>query len=141
MPDIYGANDTTGISSYYIDVFNAGLLQKFAFKYADANRSRLKKAVNVNALLAMLPSDDDLIQDFAYFARDTEKIPPRWYYINISRDLIVNQLKALIARDALGTTAYYEVINRSDNAVNEAIKQFAAGSTKFPVVIDKFKSK
>ena len=101
MPDIYVANDTTGISSYYIDVFNAGLLQKFAFKYADANRSRLKKAVNVNALLAMLPSDDDLIQDFAYFARDTEKIPPRWYYINISRDLIVNQLKALIARDAL----------------------------------------
>ena len=82
-----------------------------------------------------------MIQDFAYFARDTEKIPPRWYYINISRDLIVNQLKALIARDALGTTAYYEVINRSDNAVNEAIKQFAAGSTKFPVVIDKFKSK
>ena len=141
MPDIYVANDTTGISSYYIDVFNAGLLQKFAFKYADANRSRLKKAVNVNALLAMLPSDDDLIQDFAYFARDTEKIPPRWYYINISRDFIVNQLKALIARDALGTTAYYEVINRSDNAVNEAIKQFAAGSTKFPVVIDKFKSK
>ena len=106
MPDIYVANDTTGISSYYIDVFNAGLLQKFAFKYADANRSRLKKAVNVNALLAMLPSDDDLIQDFAYFARDTEKIPPRWYYINISRDLILNQLKALIARDALGTTAY-----------------------------------
>lgn len=141
MPDIYVANDTAGISSYYIDVFNAGLLQKYAFHYADANRRHLKAAKNVNSLLAMLPTDDELIQEFAYFARDTDGIPPRWYYINISRDLIVNQLKALIARDVLGTTAYYEVINRSDNAINEAIRQFAAGSARFPVKIDKLSSK
>lgn len=141
MPDIYVPNDTTGFSSYYIDVFNAGLLQRFAFDYANSHRAALKKAPNVKSLLAMLPSDDTLIQDFADYAYREKRIAPRWYYINISRDLIVNQLKALIARDALGTSAYYEVINASDNAFNKALKQFAAGNTRFPVVIDKFKTK
>ncbi len=138
MPDIYVPNDTTGISSYYIDVFNAGLLQKFAFNYADRNRSSLKTAKNLKSLLAMLPADDQILQDFAYFARDTEKIPPRWYYINISRNLIVNQLKALIARDALGISAYYEVINASDNAFSQALKEFAGGNAEFPIMTDKF---
>ncbi|MDE6100770.1 MAG: peptidase S41, partial [Paramuribaculum sp.] len=137
MPDVYVPNDTTGISSYYIDVFNAGLLQKFAFNYADKNRNRLKSAKNINSLLSMLPTDDQLLQDFAYFARDTEKIAPRWYYINISRDLIVNQLKALIARDALGLSAYYEVINTSDNAFTQALKEFAGGTAAFPIKTDK----
>lgn len=141
MPDIYVPTDTSGISSYYIDVFNAGLLQKFAFSYADANRQTLKKAKNVKSLLAMLPSDDVLLQDFAYFAKNTGKIPPRWYYINLSRNLIVSQLKALIARDALGISAYYEVINESDNAFKKAIQQFKLGNTNVPVTIDKLKSK
>ncbi|MCM1401946.1 MAG: S41 family peptidase [Bacteroides sp.] len=141
MPDIYVPNDTTGITSYYIDVFNAGLLQKFAFNYANSNRNRLRGAKSVKELLTLLPSDDTLIQDFADYAYKNNKIAPRWYYINISRDLIVNQLKALIARDALGTSAYYEVISDSDKAFNQAKKQFSTANTKFPVVIDKFKSK
>lgn len=137
MPDIYVPNDTTGISSYYIDVFNAGLMQKFAFNYSDHNRTQLRTAKDVKSLLKMLPSDDTFIQDFAYFALDKEKIAPRWFYINISRDLIVSQLKALIARDALNTSAYYEVINDYDNVVNQALKELDSGNGKFPVTIDK----
>ncbi len=141
MPDIYVPTDTTGISSYYIDVLNAGLLQKYAFKYADSHRREHQNAKNVNSLLAMLPSDEAIIQDFAFYARDNGAIAPRWYYINISRDLIVSQIKALIARDVLGTSGYYEVINRYDNAVKQALKQFSSHTTKFPVTIDKFSKK
>lgn len=141
MPDVYVPTDTTGISGYYIDIFNAGLLQKFAFKYADSHRREHHKAANVNSLLDMLPSDDSLLQEFAYFARDNAKIAPRWYYINISRDLIVSQIKALIARDVLGTSGYYEVINRYDNAFKQANRQFDLGTAKFPVTIDKFSKK
>lgn len=141
MPDIYVPNDTTGLSSYYIDVFNAGQMQKFAFRYSDKNRRELSKAGNVKSLLSMLPSDDTMIQEFAYFAKDNAGIPPRWYYVNISRDLIVSQLKALIARDALNTSAYYQVINDYDNAVKQAVEQFDAGNARFPVAIDKLSSK
>lgn len=133
MPDVYVPNDTSGISSYYINVVNAGLIQKFAFAYADKNRSILHKATTTEQVLKMLPSDDTLIQEFAYYAKINGGVSPRWYYINISRDLIVNQLKALIARDALGMSAYYEVINRSDKSVSKAISEFDSGNARFPI--------
>lgn len=135
MPDVYVPNDTAGISSYYINVLNAGLLQKFAFKFADSRRSYLKQAKDVTSLMKLLPNDDMLIQDFATFAHQTGGIPPRWYYINISRDLIVNQLKALIARDALGVSGYYEVINQTDPSYQRAIKELKTGNAEFPVSV------
>lgn len=123
IPDIYIPNDTAGISPYYISVFNAGLLQKFAFNYTDKNRSRLIKAKDSKQLTSLLPNSDALLQEFVEYARKEARIAPRWYYINISRDLIVSQLKALIARDILGTSAYYEVINQTDPSVLRAVKE------------------
>lgn len=140
MPDVYVPNDTSGISTYYINVANAGLLQKYAFNYADRHRAELKMASGVKELMSMLPSDDVILQDFALFAQRTENIPPRWYYINLSRNLIVSQLKALIARDALGTSAFYEVINGSDNSVRRAMEEFRNGTVHIPVTANATKS-
>lgn len=127
MPDVFVANDTTGLSTYYLNVVNAGLMQKYAFHYTDKERATLKRAKNVDELMKLLPSDDVLLQDFAMYARDTEGIAPRWYYINISRDLIVSQLRALIARDMLGSSAFYEVYNESDPMIVRAEKEFGTG--------------
>lgn len=127
MPDVFVPNDTTGLSTYYLNVLNAGLMQKYAFHYTDMERARLQQASNVTELMRLLPSDDTLLQDFALYARDTEGIAPRWYYINISRDLIVSQLKALIARDMLGSSAFYEVYNVSDPMIMRAEKEFGTG--------------
>ena len=125
VPDIYVPSDTTGITPYYVSVFNAGMIQKYAFSYTDRNRERLSKFQSADQLLAALPSDDTILQDFADFCRRSGKIAPRWFYINISRDLIVSQLKALIARDILGSSAYFEVFNRSDNTVSRAIEEIS----------------
>lgn len=133
MPDIFVANDTTGISDYYIKVLNAGLLQKYAFNYTDANRNALSEIDDLNALLAALPSDDVLLSNFVEYARSEGKVVPRWYYINLSRDLIVSQLKALIARDVLGISASYQVSNRTDTTVQEALKYLRQGDAVKPV--------
>lgn len=133
MPDIFVPNDTTGMSSYYINVVNAGLLQRFAFDYVDENRSQLKHAQTTEELLEMLPTDDMLLRQFVQFAT-RNGIPARWYYINISRELIVNQLKALIARDSLGYGAYFEISNQTDSNVNRAIEELLNGSAAYPVV-------
>lgn len=132
MPDIFVPNDTTGITGYYINVLNAGLLQKFAYEYSDLNREALHKVKDVNALLKSLPSDGVLISSFAHFAA-TNGIPARWYYINLSTPLIVTQLKALIARDVLGLSAYYEVFNKIDNNVNRALQIINNGQADFPI--------
>lgn len=121
MPDIFVPADTTYITSWYTRVSNAGLLHRFCFEYVDANRARLDAAGSVDELLALLPSDQALLGDFVSFAA-RNGVPTRWYYVNISRPLLVNVIKALIARDVLGTAAFYEIDNTTDNVVLRAIE-------------------
>lgn len=132
MPDIFVPNDTSGITSYYINVANAGLLQKFAFDYVDTNREALKSKASAEELLKSLPSDDVLLRLFVNFAA-RNGVQARWYYINISHDLIVNQLKALIARDALDYNAYFEIVNRMDSIVLRAVSELLNGTAAFPI--------
>lgn len=126
MPDVFVPTDTTGLTSYYFQVANAGLLNKFAYEYADLNRADLSKAANVDELQKLLPGRDVLLWAFVRYAAENG-VPQRWYYINNSASLIVNQLRALIARDILGVTAYYEIANTADTAVKEAVKQIRKG--------------
>lgn len=122
MPDLFVPEDTSYVTSYYRDVFNHGLFNKFAYEYVDLNRQELAKAKNVDELLNLLPSNEILLNSFVNYAAQNG-VPRRWYYINISTPLIVNQLQAWIARHALGIGASYEVSNRTDNVVIEAIRQ------------------
>ena len=136
MPDIFVPNDTSGVTNYYVDIANAGLLNKFAYEYADINRLDLSQVKDVSMLLRSLPSDDILLSSFVYYATQ-QGIPARWYYIKLSRRLIVSQLKALIARNTLGIPAYFEVINSSDINVTKALEQINSGAADFPIKPEK----
>lgn len=133
IPDIFVPNDTSEITTYYADVVRRGLLQKFASEYVSLNRATLQKAKSVREMLRLLPSDDILIGSFADFAR-MNGVAPRWYYINISRKLIVNQLKALIARDVFGISGYYEVYSRIDVDVRKALEAIRSGKAEYPIM-------
>ncbi len=132
MPDIFVPNDTTGVTNYFINVANAGMFQKYAMQYVDNNRIGLEEAADTHELIKMLPPDDILLRSFVNFCSENG-IPARWYYINISRDLIVNHLKALIARDILGISSYFEIINETDSNVNAAIDEIRNGNAKAPI--------
>lgn len=121
MPDIFVPTDTTNINSYVTQVYNAGLLHKFAFEYTDAHRAEFDGANSADEVIAALPSEGLLLNEFVQFAA-RNGVPARWYYINNSRPLLVNNLKALIARDALGSAAYYEIANTRDNVVQKALE-------------------
>ena len=131
-PDIFVPNDSSGITSYYINVINAGLIQKFTFDYTDANRAALSKSKNGHELLALLPDDDTLLQNFVNYAQ-RNGVVPRWYYINLSRDLLVNSLKAMIARNIHGVQGYYEVFNDTDTTVISALEALKSGRSAFPI--------
>lgn len=131
-PDVFVPNDTIGITKYYVNVVNKGLLQKYALDYTDAHRTELEQAFDVNELMAMLPSDLQLIQQFVRYTKAND-IDTQWSYINSSASLICNQLKALIARDVLGIGAYYEISNLIDSTVASAIKHLQEGKADFPI--------
>lgn len=132
VPDIFVARDTAGISSYYIEVANAGLLQRYAFNYCNNNRSSLSKMDDYMQFLRLAPSDDVLIKDFADFAA-ANGVTPRWYYINQSQGVITTNLKALIARDIFGSQAFYPILNRNDKTVQAALKAMNKHQAAFPI--------
>lgn len=134
MPDLFIPEDTTGFTSYYLNVANQGLIQKYAYTVADQYREKLNGDRTISKLDEVLPSDQMLLENFVAFAV-SNGVPARWYYINKSRNLLISQLRAMIARDVLGYPAFVEIINTDDNAVLSALEQLKEG--KSPVNIEK----
>lgn len=128
MPDIFIPEDTTGFTSYYMAVANQGLIQKFAYKVSDQYREELQGERTIEKLNTILPSDQMLLETFVAYAA-SKGVPARWYYINKSRDLLISQLKAMIARDVLGYPAFIELLNENDNAVKMGLKQLKEGNS------------
>ena len=132
VPDIFVARDTSGVTSYYIEAVNAGMLQRYAFNYCNQHRATLNKMDGYSEFLQSAPSDEALVRDFAEYAARYD-ITPRWYYINLSRDVIATNLKALIARDIFGNAAFYPIVNRKDKTVQEALKALNQHRAAVPI--------
>lgn len=132
IPDIFVPRDTAGITRYYIDVENAGLLQRFAFTYCEQNRTSLERMTDYKQFLRTTPIDDEIINEFAAFAA-ASGIAPRWYYINKSRDLILTKIKAIIAHDVFGPEGYSYIVSRNDNIVQTALKALSKHKAVFPI--------
>lgn len=128
MPDLFVPEDTAHVSAYYNVVRDQNLMMKFAYEYCDLNRPQLQTAKTVDALMQKLPSDQVLLNSFVHFAQ-INGVSPRYNQINISAPLIVNQIKALIARNMLGLSGYYEAYNKYDTTVQKALEK-----SKEPVI-------
>ncbi len=132
MPDVFVAEDTVGITSYYIQVVNAGLIQKYAYKVASNYREVLKNAKTIGQLKKVLPRDNTLLDGFVEYAA-ANGVPARWFYIRKSQNLILTQLKAVIARDLLGYPAFIEMLNEGDAVVRKGFQLLIDGES--PTVI------
>lgn len=121
MPDVFVPEDTTQLNSYYINLVNSGLIQRFAFDMTDRYRTAFKGAASIDKVLSIIPDDDSLLEMFAsYIVKNGEKA--RWYYLNQSRDRLLRQIKAMIIRDALGYDACNRYLNREDPAITKALE-------------------
>ena len=136
MPDIFVPEDTTGYTSYYVQVANQGLIQKFAFAVADRYRDMVGESKSIERLLKVLPRDNTLLENFVSFAVKNG-VPARWYYIRQSRGLLLDQIKAIIARDVLGYPAFIEMLNQSDPAVNKAVEALEQGKSPVDIKMEK----
>lgn len=136
MPDVFVPEDTTGYTSYYISVMNKGLIQKFAYSVADRYRVMLDGVNSLDRLLKVLPRDNTLLENFVSFAVKNG-VPARWYYINQSRGLLLNQIKAMIARDVLGYPAFIRLLNEDDKAVKKALELLESGKSPIDIKIEK----
>ena len=128
MPDIFVPEDTVGMSNYYLEALNRGLIQQFAGNFADTYRQMLAKDKSLDGLLRVMPRDNTLLNNFVAFAV-TKGLPARWYYINKSRDLLLTQLKAVIARDLLGFNEFIYMVNQTDPSILKGVEVLKKGES------------
>ncbi len=135
MPDIFVPEDTSGYTSYYMEALNRGLIQRYAGEFAEKYRPMLKGKNTMADLDRIMPRDNMLLNNFVIFAANNG-LPARWYYINKSRDLLLNQLKAVIARDLIGFNSFLEILNRKDPTVLKARKILEDGKSPVDIKIN-----
>ena len=135
IPDIFVPRDTVGFTSDYYAVVNAGLMQNYVLKYVAAHKAKFKNVKDYKDVIRLLDDNTQLLNDFVNFAAKHD-VPARWYYINQSRDLLLNDLKAFVARDLLGQKAFYPIYNRNDKTIEAALKALNKHKAAFPLTAD-----
>lgn len=132
MPDIFVPEDTTGYTSYYVEASNLGLIQKFARDMAESYRPLMKNDKSMKSMNRVIARDGALLTAFVDYAVDNG-LPARWFYINRSRDLLINMIRACVARDLVGYDAFIQILNEKDNTVQRALKELNAGHSPIKI--------
>ena len=129
MPDIFVPQDTTGITSYLIEVSNKGLILQFSFQYTDRNRAKLNSYKDEESLLEHL-KQQGIMEQFIRYA-SSKGVKRRNLLINKSRQLLERNLYGNIIYNMLGQEEYIRYINQSDTTVLKALEILEKGEA-FP---------
>jgi carboxyl-terminal processing protease len=119
MPDIFVPIDTTGISDYFIDIRNRGLLYRYSLKYADENRKVLSGLKTPKEFVDYLTKQSVLRKFIAYAANEGVKEVPA--DIRTSEKILRVQLNAYIARNFLNDGGFFPIIQEIDNTLLKAL--------------------
>ena len=128
MPDVFLPSDTTDITPYFSQLTRRGLIYRFAFDYADKNRTNLTKFTSASELEAYMDKQG-LLQKFLQFA-EKEGLKRNEQEIAKSSLIIHTQLKAYIARNILDNEGFYPIIKAIDNTLLKSIELISDG--EFP---------
>lgn len=119
MPDKFIPLDTTGVSSYFIKVRDAGLIYRFSLKYTEDNRTKLQTftdAVELNNYL----DKQSILDKFIAFG-ENNGIKKDGKGLKISGEIMNVQLKAYIARNILDNKGFYPIWGEIDTTLKYAI--------------------
>lgn len=120
-PDVFVPLDTTGRSRYLSEVLYNGLVNDFAFEYADKQRAILKgykSVANFNSSFDITPS---ILNDFTAYA-EKNGVKRNEKELKQSESLLKNQLKALIARNIWNNEGFYPIYQKQDNVLAKAME-------------------
>ena len=122
MPDIFVPLDTNWSSALYMNIARKGHQNTFCLKYVNENRSTLNTNYeNVSDFNNRFDIKTEIEDDFIKFIKK-ENITFKAEEYERSQKVIYAQLKALIARNLWGTSAYFYVINNVNPIFIKAIK-------------------
>ena len=128
-PDIFVAEDTIGVTSYYKEAAMSGLIIQFAYEYTDENRQKLSSFKTRQELEAYLKKLNTVELFMAYAEKNGLK--RRNLMIQKSRALLERYVNSRLIYNVLDDQAWTEYLNADDPAIKEALRVFKAGES-FP---------
>lgn len=130
MPDIFIPADTSFYSNYYATLLRRGVILEYTNNFSDKYRE---------ALLPKFPDfiqfnqgyhiSDSFMDDFISFATSKGIEFNEQEYLKSKEEILI-YFKALIARSLYGNTAYFRVINSSNDRVFQAALDYIKKSSR-----------
>ena len=128
-PDIFVAEDTTGMTSYYKEASMSGLIIQFAYNYTDENRPKLSEYKDMESLAGYLVKHNT-VEEFVRFAAKNG-LRRRNLMIRKSHKLLERFINSRIIYNMLDEEAWTEYLNQDDPTIDETLKVFDEGKA-FP---------
>lgn len=128
-PDIFIAEDTTDVTSYYKQASMSGLIIQYAFEYTDQNRPKLSQFKSVDELEKYL-KQQNTVEKFANYA-DQKGLKRRNLMIQRSHKLLERFINSRIIYNIMNEEAWMEYLNEDDPVIEETLKVFRSNSA-FP---------
>lgn len=128
-PDVFIAEDTLGITSYYKEALMSGLMLQFAYDFTDQNRPVLKQYTEMSALLQYLKRQR-LVEQFANYAAK-KGLQRRNLLLQKSHSLFERFLNSRVIYTMLNEDAWVRYINLDDPTIKTALEIMRKGKA-FP---------
>ncbi len=130
IPDVFIPADTLNMTSYFREAYLNGLMYQFAYVFTDNRREQLSSISGLDDMITFLKRSS-LVEDFATYA-EKNGVRRRPRMLIQSRTLFERYLISNILADAIDDEAAIMYTNRSDAAVQTAVKLIHDGKA-FPV--------
>ena len=130
-PDIFVAEDTTNVTSYYKQASLSGQIIMFAYSYTDENRQKLSQLNTVEEMAAFLKRQN-IVDKFATYA-DHNGLKRRNLMIQRSHKLLERFITSRIIYNMMKEEAWIEYLNSDDPAITQTLRVMREGKA-FPKV-------
>lgn len=137
-PDIFVAEDTIGLTSYFKQAAMSGLILQFAYNYTDNNRQKLAKYKTLKDLTDYL-GKQNLVEQFATYA-DKHGLQRRNLMIRKSYKMLSRFIISRIVYNMLDDEVWTQYLNEDDPVITAALKVFK-NNAAFPKLTQSDKGK
>jgi len=122
MPDYFVPLDTTKYTNYHRQLVAKGAVVNTNLKYVDAHRKEIKaKYKSFEDFDTRFIVPEEMLKELIKAGKDSGVKFNEKEYLQ-SKDMLMLQLKALVARDIWDMNEYFRVINKEDSCINKALE-------------------
>ncbi|MDF2451412.1 MAG: C-terminal processing peptidase-3 [Bacteroidota bacterium] len=122
MPDVFVPIDTTKTNTFLNKVFYTGVINTFAFEYADNNRTQLKTYGSALKFINDFEVSAAILEEFYAYCAGQKLTLDNTALKGKTNEALKPYLKAFIGRDVFDKDAYYPIINKKDKCILKAVE-------------------